>query len=79
MFPGGVQAYPYDAAPVEDGLPIPVGQAGGPYIMHGMTAHIRWKGTTKVYPDTIDLASPEAYVFINDLHVPWPTGVTPVI
>lgn len=78
VFPGGVPVNSYGSA-TEDSVAIWMAQRGiSPNISKGLTGQIRWKGTTKNYPDTLDLAGASPYVFAGDLLIPWPTGVAPV-
>ena len=78
VIPGGLPVYPYDSPTVEDGFAIWIALRASPRASKGLTGQIMWKGTSKVYPDTINLASATAYVFSGDLLIPWPTGVAPV-
>lgn len=63
----------YDST--EDSVPIWLA-CEPPGVSKGFLAGVRWKGSSKNYPDTVDLAA-TAFVFAGDLLVPWPTGVTP--
>lgn len=74
----GVGSSPYDDA--DEGFPIMVGRS----VWHvtqvgykGYLEHIRMKGAARNYPDTINLAA-DAYVYIDDMLIPWPNGVVPL-
>lgn len=45
----------------------------------GLSSLLKWKGTSgRSYPDTVDLATADAHVYIDQVLLPWPTGITPL-
>ena len=78
-YPGLVGTNPYDND--DNGIQILFGRSSTDttQVGHkGVSKYLKWKGTTKVYPDTLNLAS-DAYVYVNDVLVPWEDGTAPVL
>ena len=68
--------------PVQDdgsarSFPIPVWDANTNQFK-GFCSTLRWKGSsTRLYPDTQDLASADAKLYVADILFPWETSTTP--
>jgi hypothetical protein len=75
---GTMGVNPYDGN--ENGFQILWGRNnsdGAPTGPKGIGKYLRWKCSSKVFPDSLDLAT-DAYVFVGDVLFPWPESVTPV-
>lgn len=76
MFPGGVPAQ-HDDGLARD-MPVIWGEPGISFFK-GVSRNIRWKGTpTRIYPDTVDLASADARIYVDDCLIPWKQNETPL-
>jgi hypothetical protein len=76
--PGLLGTNPYDSTdnsvPMIWGRCSALGSNTGP---KGFSKYLKWKFTSRVYPDSVNLAS-DAYVYVTDVQVPWPNSVTPL-
>lgn len=80
FFPGLAGPNPYNGA--DDTLPLYFARQPAVFSsqqgMFGVAEYLRVKGTNRTYPNTINLAT-DAYIYVGDLLMPWPNGVTPSV